>query len=144
MKRFLALFTALSLVTVMSLGCGEATTPEPIDLTKVLYRPGTLCGECGQMKGSEACCAEGAELCTKCSLQKGAPGCCKMEKGSNVTLCAACGEIKGTAACCAEGAAACSKCKLNKGAPGCCKLEKLNAESLIEVSILNDSRDVGN
>lgn len=129
MKNLLELFTAFSLVAVISLGCGESTAPEPTDLTKVLYRPGTLCGDCGQLKGSEACCAEGAEVCSKCSLQKGAPGCCKMTKGTNVTLCAGCGEIKGSEACCAEGAEACSKCQLHQGAPGCCKLEKIDADS---------------
>ena len=132
MNKFLAMLTVLSLVAMTSLGCGQATTPEPTDLTKVLYRPGTLCGNCGQLKGTETCCAEGAEVCSKCSLHKGAPGCCKMEKGANVTLCGACGEIKGGAACCAEGAEACAKCKLNKGAPGCCKLERIDADANLE------------
>jgi len=78
MKKFFALLTALSLAAVISLGCSKATPPA--DLTKVLYESGTLCGSCGELKGTEACCAEGAEACSKCQLNKGAPGCCKLKK----------------------------------------------------------------
>ena len=36
----------------------------------------TLCPDCGQVKGSELCCVEGAELCPDCGKVKGSPGCC--------------------------------------------------------------------
>jgi YHS domain-containing protein len=35
-----------------------------------------LCGKCGEVKGSEKCCAEGIEKCGKCGMHKGSPGCC--------------------------------------------------------------------
>ena len=84
--------------------------------------PTRLCGTCGEIKGTEACCAKDAKACGKCGLHKGAPGCCKIEKGEDAALCRKCGEIKGTEACCAKDAEACGKCGLHKGAPGCCKL----------------------
>ena len=34
-----------------------------------------LCPKCGEVAGSEKCCAEGAELCAGCGLHKGSPGC---------------------------------------------------------------------
>ena len=36
-----------------------------------------LCTSCGEEKGAEKCCAEGAEKCEKCDKNKGSPGCCK-------------------------------------------------------------------
>ena len=84
MKKFLASFALLALVAVVSLGCSKATPPvattAPAEVTKVNYAPASLCGKCGEIKGTEACCAEGADVCSKCNLHKGAPGCCKMEK----------------------------------------------------------------
>jgi len=38
-----------------------------------------LCGGCGQIKGSDVCCVEGAEKCADCGLAKGSPGCCKIK-----------------------------------------------------------------
>jgi hypothetical protein len=40
----------------------------------------TLCGKCGQVKGTAVCCAPGALKCGKCGLAKGSPGCCKLPK----------------------------------------------------------------
>ncbi|MBL4770183.1 MAG: hypothetical protein JKY61_03315 [Planctomycetes bacterium] len=71
----------------------------------------TLCGGCGQVKGSPDCCLDGATKCTGCGLDKGAPGCCKMEKGKDAKLCG-CGEIGGSDACkakCAKKEACCAK-----------------------------------
>ena len=34
-----------------------------------------LCAKCGEVAGSEKCCAEGAEVCAGCGLHKGSPGC---------------------------------------------------------------------
>ncbi|MCG8451068.1 MAG: hypothetical protein MI725_15985 [Pirellulales bacterium] len=127
MKTMFATLGLLSLALVVFLGCSD--TPSAAPVTKALYQSATLCGDCGQIKGAAACCAEGAATCAGCNLHKGAPGCCKMEVGSEVTLCGGCGEIKGAEACCAEGAEACADCGLHKGAPGCCKLEKIAADT---------------
>ena len=83
-----------------------------------------LCGGCGQIKGSDACCAVGAATCSKCGLAKGSPGCCKIEKGTDVELCTKCGQIEGADPCCAAGAEKCAKCSLAKGSPGCCKIDR--------------------
>ncbi len=44
-----------------------------------------LCGKCGEEKGGDACCKEGAEKCSACGLHKGSPGCkekCAVKSGS--------------------------------------------------------------
>lgn len=82
----------------------------------------TLCGACGQMKGSTGCCDANAANCSGCGLDKGSPGCCKMTKGTDANLCTGCGQIKGSDSCCQDGAAKCSGCGLDKGSPGCCKI----------------------
>ncbi|NCA81324.1 MAG: hypothetical protein EOM72_01070 [Opitutae bacterium] len=33
------------------------------------------CAKCGEVAGSEKCCAEGVETCAGCGLHKGSPGC---------------------------------------------------------------------
>ncbi|MAG55653.1 MAG: hypothetical protein CMJ83_05110 [Planctomycetes bacterium] len=83
-----------------------------------------LCGGCGQVKHTEACCAEGAAACAKCGLHAGSPGCCKMSKGTDVALCSGCGHATGAESCCAEGSTKCGKCGLAAGSLGCCKLPK--------------------
>ena len=83
-----------------------------------------LCSKCGQIKGTDKCCLEGAVKCSSCSLVKGSPACCKnldFSKGA-VILCGGCGQVKGSEACCAKDAQKCSKCGLAKGSPGCCKI----------------------
>lgn len=84
--------------------------------------PVTLCGGCGQIKGSDVCCKADAVKCGGCGLAKGSPGCCKIPKGKDVPLCLKCGQAKGAAVCCDAKAAKCAKCGLAKGSPGCCKL----------------------
>ncbi len=108
-------------VALVSFGCsaeGVAPTETETEETTVALVT-TLCGNCGQVKGSDACCAEGATLCDACTLVKGAPGCCAMEAGTDVVLCSACGQVKGSETCCAEGAEMCPQCDLVKGSPGC-------------------------
>lgn len=80
-----------------------------------------LCGKCGQVKGSAACCKPGAQACAGCGLQKGSPGCCAgFAKGADVTLCGQCGFVKGSAACCKPGTGqTCALCGFIKGSPGC-------------------------
>ncbi len=129
MNKIFASLALLSATVVFTLGCGGASSEGPeLSIPAVMstaYESATLCGKCGQMKGTEACCAEGAETCAGCSLHKGAPGCCKIEAGTDATLCAGCGQVKGSESCCAEGAETCAACGLHQGAPGCCKLKKL-------------------
>lgn len=85
-----------------------------------------LCLKCGQIKGSDVCCKEGAVTCDKCGLAKDSPGCCKIAKDAeSAAICTKCGQIKGSDVCCKEGAATCDKCGLAKGSPGCCILPKL-------------------
>ena len=110
-------------------GCKGAIAKDPDTyLAKIAAKgetaerlPVTLCGGCGQIKGSDACCKPGAEKCG-CGLVKGSPGCCKITKGKDVPLCLKCGQAKGGEACCDAKAAKCGKCQLAKGSPGCCKL----------------------
>ena len=84
-----------------------------------------LCTTCGEIKGTEKCCAEGAEKCAACSKNKGSVGCCLDVKEQ--ALCAKCGEIEGSAKCGVKDAVKCEKCGKNKGAPGCCNdLKKLD------------------
>ena len=137
MSKLFASLGLLSVAVLLTVGCGEAPTDNTTTSTpnisapavmSAAYESATLCGSCGQVKGGEACCAEGAAACEGCKLAKGSPGCCKIEAGSDVVLCAGCGEAKGTEACCAEGAEKCAKCNLHKGAPGCCVLEKVAAD----------------
>lgn len=81
--------------------------------------PVVLCGKCGEVKGSDACCAADAEVCG-CGLHHGSPGCCKMEKGADATLCSHCGEVLGSEKCCVAGAEVCPDCGMHAGSPGCC------------------------
>lgn len=79
-----------------------------------------LCGHCGEVKGSEVCCAKDATVCG-CGAHKGSPACCKIKlSGQDVTLCNGCGHVKGTDVCCAADAAKCDGCGKAKGSPGCC------------------------
>lgn len=100
-------------------GCGEQVdSSSGAALTAV-----KLCEGCGHVKGSDQCCAPGAQKCG-CGMAKGSPGCCKhfdFSKG-DVALCTKCGQVKGTESCCVAEATQCSKCGLAKGSPGCCKI----------------------
>lgn len=117
MKTTLLLLVTLITLSFSFASCGSPETTDSVADGSTL----TLCGDCGQIKGGDACCAEGAEACGGCELTKGAPGCCKMEKGVDAPLCGDCGQIKGAEACCAADAEKCSGCEKAKGSPGCCK-----------------------
>lgn len=83
----------------------------------------TYCGKCGQVKGTDQCCTENAEVCTKCSLHKGSPLCCTVNNdAAGKDLCGKCGQITGSESCCAKDAEVCEHCKLHKGSTLCCKL----------------------
>lgn len=82
-----------------------------------------ICLDCGQVEGSDICCADDAEKCASCGLAKGSPGCCKIPEGATeFQLCTACGQVKDSDVCCAADAEKCDLCGLAKGSPGCCKL----------------------
>lgn len=106
--------------------CGSCGTGAKKAAAKAI----TLCGRCGEIKGSDKCCKAGATRC-KCGMIKGSPGCCKMPKGGkDVVLCSKCGEIKGSDKCCAAGAKKC-KCGSIAGSPGCrigCAAAKCSAK----------------
>ena len=54
---------------------GEVKDKPPYPVT-------TLCGKCGQVKGSAMCCCNkpDQERCTMCGLFKGSPGCCRINR----------------------------------------------------------------
>jgi len=103
-----------SLLAAGNLHAGE-TTDEDADV-----KPLVLCGKCGQVKGTDACCKAGQKTCAGCKLQKGSPGCCAVKKGTDAKICTECGEVKGAAKCCkAEGRKKCEACGFLAGSPGC-------------------------
>lgn len=84
-----------------------------------------FCGTCGNAKGGESCCVEGAEKCEKCGMTVGSTLCCKLDDSfAGKDLCGKCGQVAGTEQCCAEGAEVCASCSLHKGSPLCCKLAR--------------------
>lgn len=95
----------------------------------------TICGLCGDVKGSEKCCKEGTAICQNCLLQKGSVLCCNpaMSGRRDVILCRICGEKAFTKKCCLNGntnVALCPKCGLHKGSPGCCKIEPVAKDAV--------------
>ena len=78
MKMTLTLVLGLGLLIPLLAGCGLEA--EPGAANEEPQATVSLCGGCGQFKGSEACCADEAALCSGCQLAKGSPGCCKMPK----------------------------------------------------------------
>ena len=122
MARLLVLSIVLGLVAALAFtpGCAsdDSAAVAPGAMATV-----TLCGGCGQIKGTDSCCAAGASTCVGCGLAKGSPGCCNMAKGQSATLCNGCGQIKGSDACCDDSATRCG-CGMIKGSPGCCKMPK--------------------
>jgi len=117
-NRWAFLFMAFGALTM--LGCQEATGPQPAQGETV--RP-ALCGGCGHVKRSDACCPSDATTCENCGLVAGSPGCCKITKGTDAELCGGCGQIKGSDLCCDSDAEKCGDCGLAKDSPGCCKIK---------------------
>ena len=136
----------LSLVAAIGLfaaGCSQA----PEGTTEVTgashdHEHISLCVGCGHAKGTDACCAEGAEKCTECSLAKGSPACCNdlIVDGKAKDLCGDCGHVAHGDNCnkyCAEGAEGgerCADCKWAKGSPACCKIKKPADEDTAETA----------
>lgn len=80
----------------------------------------SICGKCGEIKGSENCCKPGLEKCSKCDAHKGSPGCCKLKENKSDLILCKCGHIKGSKLCCKSDNELCAKCGKAKGSPGCC------------------------
>ncbi len=129
MKQIFA-FVAVALM-VVSVGCDTSTPAEGTATgIKKVVNTTTLCGKCGQVKGSDTCCKEDATVCGKCDFATGSPACCKVTKsddGADIELCG-CGQVKGSDSCCKEGAAKCDKCGQVKGSDTCCKEEEKTEE----------------
>jgi hypothetical protein len=68
----MVLLMAVAAMVVVPMGC-EKKAPQGVSEAPEQE----LCAGCGQVKGSDLCCVEGAEKCAKCGLDKGSPGCCK-------------------------------------------------------------------
>lgn len=122
-------FPVVALLALAAWGCAKTDEPasgvSEVDATPVAEETVVevfLCGGCGQIKGTETCCAEGAAACEKCQLAAGSPGCCTIEKGTDAKLCNKCGQVAGVEGCCDPDAEKCVKCSLAKGSPGCCKM----------------------
>lgn len=130
MKASRALHVPLALIGLLTLaGCGEdvsAGKPHTHDP----HLEVTLCGLCGEVKGSDDCCTEDALVCDTCGKHKGSILCCSpaIHGVRDVILCRECGEVRFTGACCKEPAEECAKCGLHKDSPGCCKIHDLPIE----------------
>ena len=113
---------ATALTALLCVGCQTSETS-----TDNIVSPGavSICTNCGDVKGSDTCCAPDAVTCGGCGLHKGSIGCCQIEKGSTETVmvCTSCGYFKGSDECCQDGGATCAGCGLKKGSPGCCKID---------------------
>ena len=135
MNKWTAYRASMALISCLLVGCGGETntnnsndtnTGEAAMNTGQELTPVNFCGDCGQHKETEACCAKTGAACESCGFHKGAPLCCKLKQAdvAGKTICGKCGEIAGNEKCCKEGAEVCSKCELNKGSAICCKLNK--------------------
>jgi len=108
MSKSFSLTLAVAIVSVLCWGCTSNVTPESSANATSAQTDGhehaTLCGGCGHDKGTEACCAEGAEECGDCGLSKGSKLCCVElsadAKGKD--LCGSCGHVDGSESCCAR------------------------------------------
>ena len=132
MKKWFWQVNVILLSGLLLVGCGgddgEGTDAASIDKntnTSEEIEVADLCGDCGQTKGTDTCCAADGVKCESCGFHKGAPLCCKLNQAdvAGKTLCGACGEVKGAEKCCKDDAEVCKKCDLNKGSPLCCKLK---------------------
>lgn len=127
MKKWFCQISMIVLTSFLLLGCGGDNTADTSSTNDGVQTTLTnFCGDCGQYKGSDTCCTDGAEKCPDCGFHKEAPLCCKLEQAAvaGKTICGKCGEFAGEKKCCKEGADVCTKCELNKGAPLCCKLKE--------------------
>ena len=131
MKKPFSLLAVL-LASLLLLGCvGEDKKEESSDAgDKEGITAAVLCGSCGHEKGTDACCADDAEVCEGCSLHKGSELCCKeLGDAKGKDICKGCGDACEDGHKCATDGEECSKCGLHKGSAACCKLgEKESSE----------------
>lgn len=82
------------------------------------------CGKCGEVKGSDKCCAADAEKCS-CGMIKGSPLCCVKlsEDAKGKDLCGKCGHVHSADHRCDADCETC-ECGLHKDSELCCKLNK--------------------
>jgi hypothetical protein len=121
LTKLLAAAAAVALCLTILAACESGDKTEPTTQSASMGAV-SLCGGCGQIEGTDKCCAPGMK-CSGCGLAKGSPGCCKMAKGdTDVALCTGCGHIKGSEMCCKQYQAKCAGCGLVKGSAGCCKI----------------------
>jgi hypothetical protein len=116
-------WTVLGLsVVLFAFGCGPTEVADE-KVTDAGDAKGEMdyCGSCGEVAGTDECCAEDAVKCSKCNMTENSPLCCKLDGDfTGKTLCGACGQVKGSDECCAEGADVCDKCQMHEGSPLCC------------------------
>ncbi len=71
MKKMFVSLMALSLLGFAAASFGQESE---VDQAAAAVSAAT-CPKCGEVAGSQKCCAEGAKLCAACGLNKGSPGC---------------------------------------------------------------------
>lgn len=71
MKKLIMPMVVMSLLAMASVSLAQCG-----GVSKATAEVSTaLCSKCGEVAGSDKCCAEGAEVCAGCGLHKGSPGC---------------------------------------------------------------------
>jgi hypothetical protein len=130
-------FFAVLFSAALLLGCGDtatdtATPPKTTsggqtaagDGSTVAMNKVEYC-HCGQEKGSDSCCKEGAEMCEKCGKATGSPLCCVDIPADmkDKDFCS-CGWVKGSENCCSKDGVICEKCGMHEGSTLCCKIKK--------------------
>lgn len=133
-------FAVMSCALLVAVGCAPESVESPVadaaPTTTAVAAGETLCGGCGECKGSESCCSEDAAKCAGCGLNEGSELCCVVH-GSDAEgkdMCTGCGEVAGTEECCSEDAEKCGECGMNAGAPLCCKIEGDAPEAPAEIT----------
>ena len=84
-----------------------------------------LCGDCGEQKGADSCCAADSEICGSCNLHKGTALCCAAlaDDAKGKDICTGCGYAADAGHTCPTDGEVCKSCGLQKGSDACCKLK---------------------
>ena len=121
MKNWMFLLTAVSVVSLVALGCNNSSTTTSSgtassggsesgeghdhgsEVTLASFEK--VCGDCGHGFNGESheCDTEHAN-CEKCGVHEGSLLCCAVLESAGKTFCAKCGQVAGTEECCKEGA----------------------------------------
>jgi hypothetical protein len=103
------------------------------DATATALVSTVYCGKCGELKGTDSCCAADAATCASCDLHKGSALCCKVDgELAGKDVCGKCGLEAGSADCCKTDAEQCPNCHLAASSPLCCKLHSLDGHDASE------------